>query len=242
MNIKGIENTFIMVCICFIILLLIIIFFLIYLFFILKDDIKKERQEIYNFKEFEQNEIIIDYQSKKDNFIKKAICIMKVNKAKFSENDMRKLSSTVFDLSQEKHISGYLFLAMAYVESNFNNNAKGKDGEITYLQFLPSTWADLTSGSYFFGAENDVCYIAKIWFMYMQNLSFYFKEETELFKVKTILAYNCGREFLKTLKNNDDLKKFKNNIYIKNYSYDEKIFKKYNEFINFSMENENVKK
>jgi hypothetical protein len=191
-----------------------------------------ELKAMYNFQSSMREEMI-PYEKRKEIFITKATYIMKSSKygklCTFTDQEKFNLAAKVFDLWQETHISGYLFLAMVYEESGFNNIRKGDAGEITYAQFMPTTWKEVTSGSDFFGSDKDIYYVAAMWFRLMQNNMNYFNDTK-----RAILAYNCGTSFAKYFKTNSEVEKYKDYIYRSKgrKPYDERVIEKYNEFIN----------
>jgi hypothetical protein len=228
----------------FISLMIIFIIILIFSFITIMNNNEKEKRQmsekIYKFNTYTQNEIMIDYNTRKINFIKKALYIWNKEKSTFPDELRLNLAAKIFDLQEETYISGYLFLALADVESNFNNDIIGADGEITYIQVMPLTWQAMTAGSYYPGCENDLIFIATCWFKYMKSLSLYFKEDNETFKIKSILAYNCGKQVIKSLKTMKDIHNFKIEIYnnkrFGNKPYDEKVLNKYVEYRDLKFE------
>lgn len=201
-----------------------------------------EIKTFYKFNNFKETEIYITPEKKKENYIKKAIFIFKKYKAKFTSDEQLLIANTSYDLSQETHISPYLLLAVGYEETKFNNDCVGIYGEITYLQYMPGTWRELTSQ--YLGNEKNVVYVTKIWYnimennlsdlSYINNITGYKDDLTE----RLLLSYNCGLNIMKTVKNKEDFKNLKKFIYLNKgiMPYDQKVLKRYNEFINLQVE------
>lgn len=211
----------------FIIILTIISTFLIY--YLIKEN-KNNLKLFYTYQSY-KDEAVIPYEKRKEIFIKKAVYIFKNSKeCSFDDETKIRLSGYIFDKWQETHISGYLCLALMFCESKFNVDARGTSGERGAYQFMLSKWIDLTGGGWS-GKEKDIYYTTDLWFKIIQDNMNYF-DNLNL----ALLAYNCGGNAVDLMKR--DVKKIHKwyKIDLNRKEYDLDILKKYNEYINLTVE------
>jgi hypothetical protein len=225
-----------------IVMALIIAILIVFIIFLLRLNIEQNEsfmKSYYNFDQYRKSNLVLSYQERKENYIKKALYIFKIKEAKFEEEDQIKISSLAFELSEETGMSPILFLAMGFGESEFNNEAIGGHGEKSFLQFMRQTWKGLTGYDNHEGCD-DLLLVTRMWFRMMQQNKRELEKQTHKnLNERLLLAYNCNSEMIiKHVIDRDDIKSIKQAVYIRKEKeyYPDKIMKIYNEFNNLKVE------
>jgi hypothetical protein len=176
-----------------------------------------------------ENEIIeLKRKNDKIDFILKSVFIIKKHSKYLTDQEIYNISNTAWEEAFKYRLNPNILLASGFVESGFNNHYIGLKGEKTYLQFMPTTYNEISGEELTDDKVKDVVEITKQYFKLMALYTFTFYDNEKVF-----IAYNCGHKIFNYF---DDIEKIKMFVYDnKNLSYyPERIKNKYIEYINYT--------
>jgi len=124
----------------------------------------------------------------------------------------KEIINKIKNFAKQKRVSSRVMLAIAQIESNFNNNLKSEAGAVGLYQFMPNTFRELMPNSDINNIDNQILAFYKYWFVELPRLLDYYQIPNT--NENKIIAYNFG---IGNLKANKKLPKETKN-YIKKFA------------------------
>lgn len=183
---------------------------------------KKAEQELF------YKNILFKHEINKYIWQMKAALIIKGMSRSLTNSDIRIIVETAWDQSEVYYLPADLILASASIETGFNHDYVGKDGEKSLVQFMPATYRDITGQELTDERIRDNKHIVEQYYKLMALYIYTFYDIEKAFA-----AYNCGYRLLRVI---PEMDRFKNIVYIRKGMpvYSDRLIKEYERMVNYN--------